>query len=1457
MLSRITWVVLFAFLFNIVALDLIPFAPANRVVDISVAQAAVADKDGLGVEGFWSYLSKDLGAGWDYSANTFNGNLILQKDLVNIAGRGTGLSEGLAYNSLSIQANPVGIGWQLRNDVFVLENADGSVTFKDSDGTNHKFVKNPDGSYEPPSGVYITLSKVDANTFTIQDKSNAVSRFQNGQIVSVADENGNKTTFAYDTSNRLATITDPSGRALTYSYTLSGWLNKITDAANRTVTFSYYADGKLYYVSDQKGSRTYFYYDSSKRLTKIRDGNVHYTYFYYDAGGKLNKVEDARSSVSKKYPTTFTYDSDLLKCTVTDPAGKSVTFTHNSAGNLVKLQDGAGTTTDYSWDKNSLTKVADASGNASASYDSNGNLTTVADTLNASANATSTIDYDSSNNPITATNPNDNQVTAKYDDKSNLLSSANPERKEADADTYDTYGNITSSTEVGAPTYNRLQNASFESLDTNGALRHWSLGGNTAATSVDTSTAIYGNASVKMSSASETTAYIYNSQSVSVAAGQKLTLSSRIKMDQVQGTGGVTIGMEYYDANSNYVGSEYSNILAGTANDGLLVTSDVPTSATRAYVVLKLWQAKGTVWFDGAQLEAPVNASEGHIFTRFDYVENSSFETGGTYWYAGGVSGAVTISTTAPWAGNYSAKVSLTESGGAWIRSEYIPVKAGERLTLSGFVKTVDVAGTGARVQVQYYDQSYNYLGFNAAKLQTGTQDYTRYAIATTAPTGAAYAIVFGNVISSTGTAYFDNFKLVMRSTTSYTYDAAGNYATDLVDPLGNWTDLTCDAVGRITEINDPKGQITRFSYDALDNLASVTDALGKVSRYEYDPVSLQVTYRDARSASSIDNTYKTAFAYNEINQLLSTTDPLGRKITNTYDDSANLASVAFPDGRKVLYAYDAANRLSHKSYSAEATKFLFSYDAAGNLTQVTDDKANSHQYAYDKANRLTSFTDIFGYQLTYTMDAAGNLTNVTDSNNKSTSYTYGSTEQLLALTDTSGRQTKFRYDEEGRPFNVIKGNGIESTNLYDIAGRISAIEDPGNPDNSIYFYKYDANSNIVEIQGVNGPQKFTYDALNRLTNWTDAAGAITAYEYDAAGNITKKGSKTYTYNAANEITNSGFTYDANGNLTSDGNFNYQYNSENQLTKATKVSDGSTVATYEYDYRGLRTSKTTASGTIRYHWDDQDRLVRESDASGNTIALYAYAGDELVSIEKGGATYYTHTNHRGDILAITDVNKNRVATYKYGPWGELISKTGTFDIPFRYAGYYYDGETGMYYLKARYYSPELGRFLTEDTFRGFNGNPKSLNLYAYCEGSPLTLTDPSGHAPLYKVYVGWNGTKTVYAYFRSNVISLVNGLTVYRIVLRGRYEGAYSIAYALKKTYYSLYSRSFAVTQKSMALEIIGHVVPDLLAKIIGVSSSNALIKAAMKAIGRHTKIIDIGTNDIDRWIWDGLAKLI
>ncbi|MDA8213353.1 MAG: carbohydrate binding domain-containing protein [Clostridia bacterium] len=1333
-LRRIAFTVLFFFIFNILSMNLSTLPWLNRNVGTPVAAAAVADRDGLGMESFWSYLSKDLGAGWKYSVNTFTGDLVLQQNLVSIPGRGTGLQEGLTYNSLSALSGVIGTGWQLSNDLYIQENADSSVTFKDGDATNHRFTSNGVGGYNAPAGVSLKLTKVSAGVFNLTDLANTVIHFENDRLVSVTDEKGNATTLTYDASNRLSRINDASGRALTYGYDLTtGKLTTITDPANRTVSFGYDGAGRLTSVTDAKGGVTGFSYDASGKLAFITDANSHKTSFFYNAEGKVNKITDARTTQTREYATTLTYDTVLLKTTVTDPANKSVTFTHNANGNLTQLQDGAGVTVSYTWAGNELTNINDANGSTSAAYDSNGNITQITDTLNAGSNATTTAGYDARNNPTQVTDPNGNQVNHRYDGQSNLLSSANPLRREADANTYDAYGNLTSKTEVGAPTYNVLENGSFEFLDGLGNPNHWSYWGTASAISIDNTTAFFAEKSLKISSLTST--YAAAAQYVQVTPGQQFTLSVPFRMQNVSGTGGVDIGLEFYDANWNYMTSTYSDTWSGSGDSRLVVTNTAPAGAVYAYVVLELWNASGTVWFDGAQLEKPIDTNEGNIITEFDNVENSSFENGLNYWFTGG-NGTVSLTTEAAWGGSNSVKASVSSPGSmAYMGSAFIPIRSGDPFTVSGFIKTVNHTGFGAVIQVHFYDRNNTYLGLADMGKQTGTQDFTRYAKVITPPAGTTSVVLYGVNYGDSGTAYFDNIKLTTSSTTTLEYDAAGNYATAVTDPLGNRTDFGYDSAGNRTMVDDAKGNITYFGYDALNNLTSVTDPLGKVFRFGYDPVSLQVAYRDGRSLNDTDNTYRTLFGYNELNQITSVTDPLNRTLSNSYDDSSNLSATTLPDGKQVLYAYDAANHLTQKRYSSEATQYNFSYDTASNLQQVTDNLARSYIYSFDKANRLTSATDLFGYRQDFGLDNAGNITSITDSNGKSTSYLYSSTNKLLYLTTPLGYQVNFIYDEAGRPFRIFRNNGYFAHLRYDRAGRVSEIADSGNPGGAKIQYYYDANGNITGMTSADGYQSFSYDALNRLTGWTDEFSANTTYTYDAVGNLTQKGSRTFTYNAANEITNQGFTYDTNGNLTSDGNFNYAYDGENRLVRVTRVSDGSTVATYEYDYRGLRISKTTASGTIRYHWDDKERLVRESDTNGNTLALYIYDDKgQLQAIEKGGAIYYTHTNHRGDILSVTDISGNRVATYKYDPWGKLISQTGTFDQPFRYAGYYYDSETGIYYLKARYYSPELGRFLNKDTFKGLNEDPQTLNLYVYASGNPIKYTDPSGHGIKTKIF---------------------------------------------------------------------------------------------------------------------------
>ncbi len=249
----------------------------------------------------------------------------------------------------------------------------------------------------------------------------------------------------------------------------------------------------------------------------------------------------------------------------------------------------------------------------------------------------------------------------------------------------------------------------------------------------------------------------------------------------------------------------------------------------------------------------------------------------------------------------------------------------------------------------------------------------------------------------------------------------------------------------------------------------------------------------------------------------------------------------------------------------------------------------------------------------------------------------------------------------------------------------------------------------------------YTYDALgNRLTLVAAIAGTTTTYTYDNNNRLLSSNIATYTY-------------DANGNTLSrtdaQGTTTYRYDFDNRLTEVEKP--GGQLTTYRYNAEGQRLQTTSAATAVAYVVDPESltsfsQVTSEYDAvTGAPIASYVY-GDDLLSQQRAGtSSYYLydsagHTRMLADDLgAITD-------TYDYSAFGLELNSTGTTANAYRYSGERFDPESGFYHLRARYYVPEQGRFLTQDTFPGQVSNPISLHRYLYAFDNPITYDDPSG-----------------------------------------------------------------------------------------------------------------------------------
>jgi RHS repeat-associated protein len=280
------------------------------------------------------------------------------------------------------------------------------------------------------------------------------------------------------------------------------------------------------------------------------------------------------------------------------------------------------------------------------------------------------------------------------------------------------------------------------------------------------------------------------------------------------------------------------------------------------------------------------------------------------------------------------------------------------------------------------------------------------------------------------------------------------------------------------------------------------------------------------------------------------------------------------------------------------------------------------------------------------------------------------------------------------------------------------------------------------------------YDAKN-LATYKESAGDATpeeiAYTYDSAGRVTdvvlKDGTATeleYAYGytdgrlmSFNNGTYYTFSYDGMGNPTTYKNSSLSWTRGRMLKSGTQKGNS---FEYKYDAENLRYEKTVNGVTTRYYYNAGQLQAEER---GDEFIYYLYGIEGITGMIYNGQYYFYKKNVLGDVTEIYNSNGSEVATYDYDAWGNVINKSGTMaDVnPIRYRGYYYDSETGFYYLNTRYYDPEIRRFVNADNYEllpELAGVYGQVNLYNYCNNNPVMYTDPTGE--FWKEFGGWIAT---------------------------------------------------------------------------------------------------------------------
>ena len=601
----------------------------------------------------------------------------------------------------------------------------------------------------------------------------------------------------------------------------------------------------------------------------------------------------------------------------------------------------------------------------------------------------------------------------------------------------------------------------------------------------------------------------------------------------------------------------------------------------------------------------------------------------------------------------------------------------------------------------------------------------------------------------------------------SYIYDKAGR--TLLADENGKCTRTIYDNLGRvIQEISpddydaskdglpesntyaDAKAGHT-YKYAANGTLTSETNRLGKTTKYFYNDIGSKV-----REEFDI---YK--FYYLNHGELYQVKVANVTTVSYSYDDNYNLTEERYANDDVVRYKYNANGDVVSQYHNSNAKPYVtYTYNADNELTEkVNTDTGLKYVYGengqvsvYKTADNtlVQSYTEqeteadeengVEGSKTVNEIHFGTSYSSVV----KDKSVLYSSNDNVVEYSyQTSGKE-----DDEKMSSDMIKNGDVtalSSAYTYDDNGNVAKKAVTYNGGTADFVNAYDKEGRITTASAFGKNVNYTYDENDQLVS-ADGDNYNASYSYDARGNITSKlvNGKTTSFTYANtgwkdqlvSVNGTELTYDANGNVLTYGDKEYLWNTGRHLAS---ITDGDNEYTYTYDENGIRASKTVNDNTTYYNTKD-GVILSQTDGTNTMYFQYDNSGTPLGFVYNETQYFYL-TNTMGDVLGITEANGNLIAQYLYDDWGKLVSidtadaetSTAYREIaeanPLRYRGYYFDSETGYYYLQSRYYAPEICRFINADVpviAKVSKEIQNGVNLFSYCCNSPINDSDPDG-----------------------------------------------------------------------------------------------------------------------------------
>ena len=612
------------------------------------------------------------------------------------------------------------------------------------------------------------------------------------------------------------------------------------------------------------------------------------------------------------------------------------------------------------------------------------------------------------------------------------------------------------------------------------------------------------------------------------------------------------------------------------------------------------------------------------------------------------------------------------------------------------------------------------------------------------------------------------------------------------------------DRLIRVVETDGDNVVLHDFSwtYDAKDNVTALTESIGGKSfsyTYAYD-----------------DDSRPTTFGYGDVTEQV-TYDGHGRSSGTTVKNGSSTVLGTGYAYRDVDSTYTTTQVKSvTNSYGGKTANFNYTYDANGNILSVSG--AQTVTYEYDDLGQLITETIGTGDDqviIRYTYDNGGNLIK------KVREYTTEAPEPE-PTPEPEPEPTPVPEPEpepDPTPTPTPTPTPIPTpTPTPEPTPKPSREPIPINP-------PVTPTPSIMSL----GDSDTAVNSSDRVTVQEE-----TLYTYGDA----EWGDLLTAYNGE-EI-----TYDGIGNPLSYRGWTMNWQGGRQLASMTKGSD---TLSFVYNESGLRTSKTVNGVTHSYVWQGSKLAADITDA----YALYFHydSSGEVIGFTRtanGADTEYFYVkNLQGDILKVITATGTEAATYTYDAWGKLLTSTGDLaDInPLRYRGYFYDTETSLYYLKSRYYNPEVGRFINPDVFATTDvDGVLSANMFAYCENNPIRNSDSSG------ALFGLDAASVIIGAATGAITSLIGGIAAGDTGLEllgdvgiGALSGAVGgvIGSAITATYDTYKCYKEGVSIKGCAIVFVSELVSSL---VVGVKFPSGFFgKGIWDKLGKAAFDLSVG----------------